>query len=108
MTGEGQKVFWGYQEWGVGWGGWAVAISNSTLKLQGCQKHRKGAALREGWGGGRVVVEENLVGTTAWVCLFPCQGFIDRESSPIAWAAFDLPGRNWDWDFWRKGGEGGG
>lgn len=59
-------------------------------------------------GGVVVVVEENRVGTTAWVCLFPCQGFIDRETSPIAWAAFDLPGRNWGWDFWRKGEEGGG
>lgn len=48
---------------------------------------------------GMLVVAENLVGTIAWVCLFPCQGFIDRVRSPIAWAAFDLPGRNWGWDF---------
>lgn len=39
------------------------------------------------------------MGTIAWVCLFPCQEFIDRVSSPTAWAAFDLPGRNWGWDF---------
>lgn len=38
-------------------------------------------------------------------CLFPCQRFIDRVSAPVAGAAFDLPGRNWVWDFWRKGGE---
>lgn len=35
-----------------------------------------------------------------WIVLFiPLSEFIDRVSSPVAWAAFDLPGGNWVWDF---------